>query len=282
MSSNVAQRTPHRRLSGLAIALLLCLPPSAFAAKRYQVDLLVFTQPPLAAGQEQWNRELPPLDAELMARAVAPGDPQPPPPRSALPATIPLPGPEGEVAPAVTAASPDTSGFSDVIARLARRPDRTLIHSASWEQTVSDPATTPVIRVTDQVVTSDPTPPAARQTLPSARPTPDAEPLTPPLPRLDGYVNFFVSEHYALELDLRLTPPADAVESAVTGGTGLPASGDEGIAPVSYRIHETRHMKSGDLNYYDHPRFGVLLLVTPVAESAAADPVPPNQPAARP
>jgi hypothetical protein len=32
--------------------------------------------------------------------------------------------------------------------------------------------------------------------------------------------------------------------------------------PVRYRIYEDRIMKTGDLRYFDHPRFGVVARVT--------------------
>ena len=72
--------------------------------------------------------------------------------------------------------------------------------------------------------------------------------------QLDGFVNFYLNSQYTLEADIRYTPPY------------RPSILDEepDIGPVNYRINEKRRIKSGELNYYDHPAFGMVLLVTPV------------------
>jgi hypothetical protein len=44
-----------------------------------------------------------------------------------------------------------------------------------------------------------------------------------------------------------------------------------------YVLREQRRMRSGELHYEDHPRLGVLVLVTPVAAPASAP--EPEQPA---
>jgi hypothetical protein len=83
-------------------------------------------------------------------------------------------------------------------------------------------------------------------------------------PELDGYVSFYLSEYYTLDLDIRFTPEVSFLDR------------DDPANPeyTSYRIREKRRMKSDELNYYDHPRFGVLLLVNPAPS--------PSQPAEAP
>ena len=44
------------------------------------------------------------------------------------------------------------------------------------------------------------------------------------------------------------------------------SSAEMGPAPVRYRITEDRIFKSGDLRYFDHPKFGVLAKITRVEE----------------
>ena len=59
--------------------------------------------------------------------------------------------------------------------------------------------------------------------------------------------------HLALDLGLRASPvTTDAVD---------------GLSPLMgrhFRLHESRRVRAGELHYFDHPRFGVLALVTPV------------------
>jgi len=65
---------------------------------------------------------------------------------------------------------------------------------------------------------------------------------------LDGTVRFFMSRFLHLSVNLRFRDPA-SVDPA---------------APVIYQINEQRRIKSLELNYFDHPRFGVLARVVPV------------------
>lgn len=82
--------------------------------------------------------------------------------------------------------------------------------------------------------------------------------------------------HLALELELLSAPRADIPARAMrpqpltqTGGTaeGEPLAA---LEPDVYRLSERRKLRSGELHYYDHPRYGVLAKVTPVE--------PPNGP----
>jgi len=65
---------------------------------------------------------------------------------------------------------------------------------------------------------------------------------------LDGTVRFFMSRFLHLSVNLRFRDPASA----------------DPAAPVIYQINEQRRIKSLELNYFDHPRFGVLARVVPV------------------
>ncbi len=66
---------------------------------------------------------------------------------------------------------------------------------------------------------------------------------------LDGAVTFYVSRFLHLDIDLRLRP-AD--------------TGDDN--PVVYRIRESRRVKSQETQYFDHPRFGLLVRITPLGK----------------
>jgi len=106
-------------------------------------------------------------------------------------------------------------------------------------------------------------------------------------PQLEGTVQFYVSRYMHFEVHLayltsRATPPAES-GSAVPGATpgaepapiNLPAdtsvpsmtapdaSAPPARTPVVFQIDEERRVRSGELHYFDHPGFGVLVQVTP-------------------
>ncbi|MFN2308841.1 MAG: CsiV family protein [Gammaproteobacteria bacterium] len=64
---------------------------------------------------------------------------------------------------------------------------------------------------------------------------------------LDGTVSLTLARYLHLAVDLIFTDPA----------TGVPV-----------RLKESRRMRSNELHYLDHPRFGVLVQVTPVKPAA--------------
>lgn len=67
---------------------------------------------------------------------------------------------------------------------------------------------------------------------------------------LDGTLKFYLSRFLHVELNVLFQP-----QTAVIGGEAMP----------SYVINEQRRVKSNEINYFDHPKFGVLVRVTPVA-----------------
>jgi hypothetical protein len=65
----------------------------------------------------------------------------------------------------------------------------------------------------------------------------------------------------------------------MTPGTALPAAGGT-AARSAYRLSERRRIRSGELHYFDHPRFGVIARVTPYqAPDEPAAPGPEAEPA---
>jgi hypothetical protein len=47
-----------------------------------------------------------------------------------------------------------------------------------------------------------------------------------------------------------------------------------------YVLTAERQTRSGELHYFDHPAFGVLVMITPVPETPAPNASPPGAPAA--
>jgi len=71
---------------------------------------------------------------------------------------------------------------------------------------------------------------------------------------LDGTLRFYLSRFLVLEMSLTLrTAPAGGIFTVAT----------ESETPV-YRLAEPRRIKVSEINYFDHPKFGALVRVSPV------------------
>jgi Peptidoglycan-binding protein, CsiV len=105
--------------------------------------------------------------------------------------------------------------------------------------------------------------------------------LTPPIRlrmlgnaplRLDGYLTLYLSRYLHLVVDLALDADpsaqlysrnaATSADAVSQGGYVYSDKPDLQPSTVRYRIMEDRIFKSGDLRYFDHPKFGVLAKVT--------------------
>ena len=103
----------------------------------------------------------------------------------------------------------------------------------------------------------------------------DLQALAEPPEGLQGTFTLYLSRYLHLVIDLSLEQRAgledpiaiDDPPPAVFGDSRSGASLDElRPAPVRFRIVEDRIFKSGDLRYFDHPKFGVLAQITRVEE----------------
>ena len=75
--------------------------------------------------------------------------------------------------------------------------------------------------------------------------------LTRPAAGFDGSFKLYLSRFLHLVVDLSLNAPAsDRVDMFEQAG------------PVRFRIEEDRIFRSGELRYFDHPKFGVLARIT--------------------
>ena len=81
--------------------------------------------------------------------------------------------------------------------------------------------------------------------------------LTSPPAGIDGTFKLYLSRFLHLVVDLRLDAETNA---------GIDALAPAG--PVRYHIEEDRIFRSGELRYFDHPKFGVLAKVTRIDEDA--------------
>lgn len=92
---------------------------------------------------------------------------------------------------------------------------------------------------------------------------------------LDGSLTLYLSRYLHLVVDLQLDAPQVAMVSRENierhGDTTVGEllgymEGEERLPPVKYEIQENRILKNGELRYYDHPKFGVLAMVTRVED----------------
>jgi len=87
---------------------------------------------------------------------------------------------------------------------------------------------------------------------------------------LQGSVTLVRERYLHLDVDLMLT----AADSA------YPARYSEGaVSEPVYRLHENRRMRSRELHYFDHPRFGMIATVTPY-DAPEDEPEPEPEPEA--
>ena len=95
---------------------------------------------------------------------------------------------------------------------------------------------------------------------------------------LDGALTLYLSRYLHLVVDLQLEAPRadDPPPEPVPAFGDYPAFQDDGLfeepGAAYYRIQENRILRNGELRYYDHPKFGVLALVTRVEEEEEETP----------
>ncbi len=102
----------------------------------------------------------------------------------------------------------------------------------------------------------------------------DLQTLAQPPQGLEGSFSLYLSRYLHLVVDLSLerrmgfADPLAIDDSGAEFRDNRGGAGDESgwSAPVHFRISEDRIFKSGDLRYFDHPKFGVLAKITRVEE----------------
>jgi hypothetical protein len=80
-----------------------------------------------------------------------------------------------------------------------------------------------------------------------------------------GTIRVHLSARNFLHVTLDLTYRADTAAPPLVAADGL----DELVFAPRYHLAATRTVRSGELHYFDHPAFGVLVRVTPVPTSDA-------------
>ena len=133
----------------------------------------------------------------------------------------------------------------------------------AWIQPPFDRAAATAVRIASatppgpgpSLVPSEPPPPPFGAAVGIAFDAAPPAPTLPPLRRpLDGPATVGLQRYLYLTLDLVLLPADLPPEFALR---------PEGTTFGGFRLTETRRMRSKELHYFDHPLFGVVVLITP-------------------
>ena len=165
----------------------------------------------------------------------------------------------------------DQMQLTRLVERMASSQDyRPLLHIA-WRQPTSKSGDSPPVRIStlppategETAATSEDSAPAAATTETTNVDGPQAESSETAADRpgatLEGTIDLSRNRYLHLDVDLLYRPPA-APQSA--GLFSIFQADQPRI--TAFRLHQSRRVRSKQLHYFDHPRFGLLTVVTPV------------------
>ncbi len=81
---------------------------------------------------------------------------------------------------------------------------------------------------------------------------------------LEGVVKLSRGRFLHLNLDLRYRKAAPPGNGGLLGFFQRKSAADE-----QYRLQQTRRVRNAELQYFDHPRFGAIVMITPIDRAAA-------------
>lgn len=144
---------------------------------------------------------------------------------------------------------------------------------AAWQQNRTDYY--PPLRIHDDVVLDTILNPPARIMVADLAAEDPLAAYRSTLYRIDGTVQLRRSRflHLYLDLEYRETPPDSIAPPSGQGqagffgadNAGIPDPGTDAVKEV-FHLKQNRQIRTGKMQYFDTPFFGVLVLVTPVAE----------------
>ena len=152
--------------------------------------------------------------------------------------------------------------------RLARAAGFTLLMHAAWRQPAFPRGVSMPVRIewTPEAPEVIPAPEEADLLAPPAMPELEngneaGDVVDAPRPGLTGTLTVSVNRYLHLDTDLYYRPGQTAQEETEPPGFFDMFSGEE--APRIFRMHQARRMRSNEIHYFDHPRFGLIVQVTP-------------------
>ncbi len=245
---------------GLAVTTLLLSPLYAIAAGAsaatpaappnwYSVELIVFSNTdPRAGSLETWpvNPGTPDWQA---ARPLAAPD---------LPANTPF-----------RELTPVHFRMDGYWQKLQRSSDYLPLLHVAWAQPAIDRSSTPFVRIGTPPATAAPATVTATPTETAAMGSGAPVYGIARLGTTGPYLHFDLDLVFCGPPAAHLIPPPGP--SAATSAVNAPAAATAAVvAPAAacqpYRLKQGRRIDAGRLDYFDHPMFGVLLLVTPLSK----------------
>jgi len=216
----------------------LAQPNAAPAPPQYQVEIIVFAHREFDAGEERFPQELTPLH-ETEPLLVVPLYVEPSPPLTPDPATPP------EAAPA-----------DDPLAFRLLAPDQLQLNT-EYRKLMNGSAYRPMLHAG-----------WVQPGLPEGQAKPfDLSLLGVINP--SGNVRVYLSRFLHISLDI-------SYQDGAAAGTAIPEPAAGELREVTftprYRLVTERQTRSGELHYFDHPAFGVLVKVTPVPPANSGSP----------
>ncbi len=160
------------------------------------------------------------------------------------------------------------------IAKLKKNPRYEVLLHTAWRQPAIDLKDETAVFVFDGMTEPehpvDPLP-SAGAPAPAAQPRVDmieSADTRPRAPRFSGSVKLALGQYLHVALDLFYRKDMSRIGS-------IDASGNETLtahnALQSFRLNEIRRIKAGEVNYFDHPVFGALVLIASTEKTKAVD-----------
>ena len=246
------------RLLSVSLCLLTLFSAQAHAEDWYRLEVVLFAYTEPDAGGEWWyeNPGLPSrrqsigliMETAEPVSGVTPGAPE-----------------EEELKPytALPKADYRLAGVRRVLASSGEY--RPLLHVA-WRQPGLDARNVRAVRLDNTRFERKTAGPIEDE--PEAGEVRDEPEYTPPVKVFDGAVRLRKSRFLHLDMDFAYFP--DTMEQLELE-LPAPAAGNRRV-PASYvRLTESRRIKTDELNYFDHPLFGLIVEVTKVTSADDAD-----------
>lgn len=142
--------------------------------------------------------------------------------------------------------------------RIEKRRNHKLLAHFGWRQPGLEAASAPRILI----LPYDKLPPPA-----AATPGADLPSLLRQY-KVYGSAKFIKSRYLHLDVDVLLNMPAPA--NSPPAGQDAPETTDAPTLINAFRLKESRRMRSQEIHYFDHPRFGLIAMARPVKAASKA------------
>ena len=166
------------------------------------------------------------------------------------------------------------------IAKLKKNPRYEVLLHTAWRQPAIDLKNETAVYVfngmtepehaVEPLPSADSTPGISKPTvvLPPHVGTNDLANPEPRAPRLSGTIKLALGQYLHVALDLFYRKEMGRIGSVDASGKEVLTTHN---ALQSFRLNEIRRIKTGEVNYFDHPVFGALVLITSTEKTKAGD-----------